>query len=101
MTHYNVAVCIARSKILLIITFRALTGWGLRQSKEFVEQRFQFLPHNGKEIRFDLILTAAQLGTLAYRAHIGHHLGRITLEAIEAIDATYVNPFDLTEESES
>ena len=64
--HYLVTIRWIRSKLPLIKLVRRINEWGLKDSKDWVEDNFDFDAWLDNMATFEVRLTAAQLGILTY-----------------------------------
>jgi len=94
MKQYLVSLNVVAEKVFLIKLIRAITLWGLKDSKDYVEANFSFWTGQSR-IEFDLTLTAEQFGNLAHYSLQARHIDRMFIDASREV-TPYSNAFDLT-----
>lgn len=92
--HYRVNISAKRDKIALIKMFRAVTDWGLKDSKEFVEEHFDFDAWLDDWTTFDVTVTAHQLGVLTH--HALANAPRMTINDSDRFVPPEHDPYDFT-----
>jgi len=95
MDTYRVAVSVLRSKLPCIKLIRAITGWGLKDSKDFVEREFSFDEWMSTYAVFDMTIGTHQLAKLA---HFCANDDRNNTEIVgtKIIEPAFLDAFDFT-----
>lgn len=100
MTHYLVLLQAVREKVNLIKLVRRINGWGLKDSKDWVEDNFCFDLYLDGWAEFEVILTTEQLGILtAYVYNAGPHdtcHDKVEIMRIKEVTPANPNLFDFT-----
>ena len=96
MKQYLVSLNVVREKVFLIKLIRAITLWGLKDSKDYVEANFDF-DGMRSSVEFDLTITAEQFGHLThFSIRECHHVDRIFIDASREV-TPHTNVYDLTD----
>lgn len=99
MLTYLVKISMNTNKIVVIKLIRAITGWGLKQSKEFVETNFDFNSYSDT-LEFEVTLGAEQYAALTHfvitRERFHTQRGEILFLDSNVEVPRLVNPFDFT-----
>jgi len=101
MLDYIVTICCVREKVYIIKLIRAATGWGLKDSKDYVEKHFYFGEFCAQHATFELTITADQYAAVMHCIVNAEGVFGATNrgEIIKSVraDAPTVDPFDLRE----
>ena len=94
--HYLVTLSCLRSKVPLIKLVRRINSWGLKDSKDWVEDNFTFDSYMTEYAEFDITVDAAQLGRLMY--YVQDHWSHGNVEVLNMKEVRPVDPdmFDFT-----
>lgn len=96
MSRYKLEVQLTREKVLCIKFIRAITLWGLKDCKDFVERNFTFDEWGSEWTTFEIIVTDVQL---AHAAHFCiNDSFRTSMTECTVLPANEANPFDFTGE---
>jgi len=94
MKQYLVSINVVAEKLFLIKLIRAVTLWGLKDSKDYVETNLSYWGDQSR-IEFGLTLTAEQLGHLTHYSLQARHIDRMFIDASREV-TPHTNAFDLT-----
>ena len=98
--NYKVSVTAKRGKICIIKVIRAITHWGLKDSKDFVEREFMFDAWMTDWATFDVVLSPEQFARLAHhvamRRSMGVNYNDCDILNSEEISPVVGDPFDFT-----
>jgi len=97
MNTYKVALTAKRGKLSIIKIIRAITGWGLKETKAYVEQNFTFGSLDCDWAMFDVTVDALQMAELAnYVAHRNTTYRDVKMTDSQRVEPRTVDPFDFT-----
>jgi len=98
MHTYKVTLAARRGKVNIIKLIRTITGWGLKDSKDFVEREFCFDEWMDDWATFDIVIGTVQMAQLAHYITERRHRNYLDVEfvASEIVQPKEANPFDFT-----
>jgi len=100
MQTYKVSLTAKRGKVNIIKLIRAITGMGLKDSKDFVEREFCFDEWMTDWATFDVVIGTHQFARLAH--YVASRRGRgdrycdVEILDSEEITPVVADPFDFT-----
>ena len=97
MNTYLVTLSVKRGKINIIKAIKAITGWGLKDCKDYVEEQFVFDPWMSEWVAFDVTIGTIQMARLAhYVATRNDQYKDIEIVYSKIVEPKKIDPFDLT-----
>ena len=98
MHIYKVSLTVKRGKVNIIKLIRAITGWGLMDSKTWTEANFDFDDWMTDWATFDVVIGTNQMAALAHYVATRNSSKYRDCEILdsEIVEPSVVDPFDLT-----
>jgi len=98
MHNYKVTLTARRGKVNIIKLIRAITGWGLKEAKDYVEREFSFDEWLTDWVTFDVVITTEQMAQLAHYVTARRHDNYLDVEFVAStiVQPKEVDPFDFT-----
>jgi len=94
--NYLVSLSAVREKISIIKCVRHINGWGLKDSKDWVEDNFTFDSYMTEMALFDITVDEAQLGRLCAYTHTSSCRGRVAILNVQEVRPVDPDMFDFT-----